>query len=149
MQTIVKTIATFFYIGYLPGPKGTFSALAALLVYCLIKGSILSYILITLILCLLGFLVSGRAEEIFGRKDAPQIVIDDACGMLVALFLVPQRLVYIISAVVLYRVLDIIKAPPIRRLEGLKGAPGVMLDDIVAGIYTNILLQIWGRFTLL
>jgi len=141
MQTIIKIFATFFYIGYLPVARGTLSALAALVLYYFVKDSLLCYTLTTLFLILAGFLVSGKAENIFNKKDASEITIDDASGMLVALFLIPQKPVYIITGFLLYRLFDITKIPPLKKIETLKGSAGVMCDDLVAGIYTNLILQ--------
>lgn len=141
MHNVIKILATFFGIGYLPFATGSLAAVAALAVYYFIKINPVIYTAVTLLLIFLGFWVSDRAERIFGKKDASQITIDDACGMLVALFLVPQKLAYIVAALFIYRLFDILKVPPIGRLEGLKGGAGVMLDDIVAGIYTNLILQ--------
>ena len=142
MQKIIKLFATFFYVGYVPIAQGTFASLAALLLYCLIGSVFPVYIFITLLLILLGFLVSGRAEELFKEKDASQITIDEASGMLVAFFLIPPTWPYIIGGFMLFRFLDVVKPQPIRKLESLKGSTGVMLDDIAAGVLTNIVLQI-------
>jgi phosphatidylglycerophosphatase A len=141
MQTIIKLIATFGYIGYLPGPKATIASCAALVLYWIVKGTMLGYGIVTACLLVLGFLVSGRAERLFGKKDAREITIDDACGMLLALFLVPPSLPFVVGAFVLYRAIDILKIPPLRRLENLPGAAGVMLDDVAAGILTNIVIH--------
>jgi len=129
-------------VGYAPVAQGTLAALAALVVYYLVRDNAWLFAGSTLFLVILGFLVSGRAERIFGKKDASQITIDDASGMLLALFLIPQRQAYIIAAFILYRMFDILKVQPAKRFEDLKGSPGIMLDDIVAGIYANLILQI-------
>jgi len=142
MQSIIKITATFFGVGYAPVAQGTLAALAALVVYYLVRDNAWLFAGSTLFLVILGFLVSGRAERIFGKKDASQITIDDASGMLLALFLIPQRQAYIIAAFILYRMFDILKVQPAKRFEDLKGSPGIMLDDIVAGIYANLILQI-------
>ena len=141
MQNAIKLIATFFYIGYSPVARGTMSALSVLVVYYFVKDNPAIYVCTALFMILLGFLVSGKAEKIFGKKDAPEITIDDACGMLVALFLIPQNINYITAAFFMYRAFDILKVPPTRKIENLKGSSGIMLDDIIAGIYTNIILQ--------
>lgn len=137
----IKIIATFFGVGYAPVAQGTLAALAVLPVYYLVRGNSWLFAGSTIFLIILGFSVSGRAERIFGKKDASQVTIDDASGMLLALFLIPQRPAYIIAAFILFRMFDILKVPPAKRLEGLKGSPGIMLDDIVAGIYANLILQ--------
>jgi phosphatidylglycerophosphatase A len=139
---IIVTISTFFYVGYLPFIPGTFGSLAGLLLVYLIKGNIIFYVLVTLALLNLGFLVTTEAEEILGRKDARPIVIDEVCGMLIAFLFVPCDIQLVIIGFFIFRLLDTVKPPPSDRLERLKGAIGVMSDDIVAGIYTNIILQV-------
>ena len=76
------------------------------------------------------------------------IVIDEACGMLLALVFVPMNLFSVILGFFIFRILDILKPPPAKRMEKLTGSLGVMFDDIVAAIYTNLILQIIFRFFL-
>ncbi len=141
-NAIIKILATFFGVGYFPLMRGTLSALAVFPAYYFIKDNAVVYTVTILLLCITGFFISDKAERIFKRKDASEITIDDACGALIALFLIPQRPLCIITAFILYRVFDIIKVPPARQLEALKGGYGIMLDDIVVGAYANIAVQI-------
>lgn len=142
---IIKTTSTFFYIGYLPFIPGTFGSLAGLFLFYLFKDNILIYLLFTLLLIILGYLVTGNAEEVFHKKDAPCIVIDEVCGMLlslISLLFIPYDLKLVVIAFVIFRLLDAFKPYPAGPLQGLRGSAGVMSDDIVAGVYTNIVLQI-------
>lgn len=139
-KRIIKLIATCIYLGYSPVVPGTMVSLAGALVYLLVSGSIIAYTILLLLIMLLGFLVCGKAEEIFAKKDSRKIVIDDLCGMLITYFLIPYTTVNLIAGFFLFRIIDISKPYPIRRLERLSGSRGVMLDDILAGIYANILL---------
>lgn len=91
---------------------------------------------------ILGFLVAGRAEEIFNKKDARYIVIDEIVGMLLSLIFIPYDIKLVIIAFIIFRILDALKPYPAGSLENLKGSLGVMSDDIIAGLYTNIILQI-------
>lgn len=86
------------------------------------------------------------AERVFG-KDNRKIVIDEGCGMLVSFLFLPKRFFLYILAFVIFRALDIIKPPPARDCEKLDGGLGITLDDVVAGIYTNLIMQIliWLR----
>ena len=70
------------------------------------------------------------------------IVIDEACGMMLSLFLVPYNLWIMILGFALFRVFDILKPPPAKAIEKFSGAFGIMFDDIIAAIYTNFILQI-------
>ena len=96
----------------------------------------------------MGVIFSGEAEKIYKRKDAQMIVIDEACGMLLALFFVPVSMFSIILGFFIFRIFDILKPPPAKRMEKLTGSLGIMFDDIVAEIYTNLILQIIFRFLL-
>lgn len=145
MEKLIKTIATVLGIGYIPIAQGTFASLAALGIYIIIHNNITLYVLVTSIFIIAGFPVSGRAEAMFNKKDSRKIVIDDFSGMLLALLFIPFRTPYIIIVFVLYRFFDIVKLYPINRLERLPAGWGIMLDDIAAGLYANIILQIIAR----
>lgn len=146
-KIIIKTVSTFFYIGYLPVIPGTFGSIAGILLFYLIKDSLPVYTLFTLLLIIMGFLVTGEAEKILNKKDAKYIVIDEVCGMLLSLIFIPYDIKLVIIAFILFRILDSLKPYPAGRFQNLRGSPGVMLDDIVAGLYTNIILQVVARLT--
>lgn len=76
------------------------------------------------------------------KKDASCIVIDEVCGMLLSLIFLPYNIKIVVLAFILFRILDALKPFPLDRLQRLKGGPGIMADDLVAGLYTNIILQI-------
>ncbi len=135
------SIATLFGVGFTPLCPGTASCLVAVLVF-LILGNSIYFFLFTLLSLILSFPASARAEEIFGVKDCKRIVIDDFSGMLITLLFIPKRVEFIISAFFLFRMLDMLKIPPADRMERLKGARGVVGDDLVAGIYANLILQV-------
>ena len=145
MERLIKLISSLFYLGYSPVIPGTIGSLGGVALWLLVRNNQIAYIVLILAVIILGFLTCGRAERIFHQKDSARIVIDEAAGMLIALFLVPQKLFWLVVGFFLYRALDILKPFPIRRLEALSGAPGVMLDDLAAGLYTNFLLQLATR----
>jgi phosphatidylglycerophosphatase A len=89
----------------------------------------------------LGFIASGRVEKIMGEKDPGEIIIDEFSGMLISLYRIPPSMGYVVTGFLLFRFFDIVKPKPIRNLEKLKGGIGIMSDDIIAGVYTNIILQ--------
>jgi len=144
---LTKLIGTFFYVGYFPLIPGTAGSLAGVLIYFLLKDNILTYILTLSVLLILGFLVCGRVEGLMRKKDPPNVVIDEVCGMLLSLLFLPYNIKLVILAFFIFRILDTLKPYPIGRLEKLKGSLGVMGDDIAAGIYTNIILQVVVIFT--
>lgn len=91
--------------------------------------------------------VSGRAEVLLGHRDAGAIVIDEICGLLVALAWLPIGFFSVCLGFLLFRLFDVVKPPPIGRLEsGLAGGWAVVLDDVLAGVYTNISLRILLSF---
>jgi len=145
IDNLCKLVASVFYIGYFPIAPGSVGSFAALFLYYFIKEDPLLMGIAIISSLILGFLTAGRANDIFGEKDASEIVIDEFTGMLVSLFLLPATMGYIVSAFLLFRFFDIIKPKPISSLEELEGGFGIMADDLMAGVYTNIILQIVYR----
>jgi phosphatidylglycerophosphatase A len=143
MKWFCKLLATGFYTGYIPGAPGTAGTLIGVILYLGIhKLSWPCYLLIFIVLFLLGVYLSDRATNYFFKeKDSKRIVIDEIVGFLVAMFLVPFETRFIIAAFLVFRVFDILKPFPLRRLETLPGGWGVMGDDLLAGVYTNLLIQ--------
>ncbi len=139
---LVKTLSTFFFIGYLPLIPGTFGSIAGLLLFWLSGANPAFHLVILSALLFIGLAVAKDAEVIFGRKDSSRIVIDEVCGMLIALLFLPADIRVVITAFLLFRILDAFKAWPASKAEELPQGIGVMADDIVAGIYTNIILQV-------
>ena len=141
MARLIKLITSCFYLGFIPAAPGTFGSLFGLGIYFLIYGNNLFYLIVTLLFALLGFLTCPTAVKIFGQKDPGRVVIDEAAGLLVAFFLIPPQLFYLITGFLLYRFFDIVKPYPLRKLERINSPAAIMLDDLGAGIYTNLLLQ--------
>lgn len=149
MRKRVDLITSFFYLGHSPFMPGTIGSLGGLIVFFFVRINDILYAFSILFLFTLGVLFAGEAEKVYRRKDPAMIVIDEACGMLLALFFVPFNLYSVILGFFLFRIFDILKPFPAKRLERLTGSLGIMFDDIVAALYTNIILQIifrvWGH----
>lgn len=142
LRIISRFLATGAYSGFSPIAPGTVGSFLALILYWFIptiRVSIFSAIVLGLFF--LGVWASSRTEEEFG-EDASVIVIDEMVGMWIALFLIKKSLSLIIIGFLLYRLFDVIKPFPIRRSQRLPKGWGVMVDDLVAGIYTNLVLQV-------
>lgn len=105
------------------------------------------HIYLTAAILILGFLVAGRAERLFNRKDSRHIVIDEVGGMLLSLLFIPYDIRLVVLAFILFRILDSLKPYPTNCLQKLKGSLGIMSDDIIAGLYANIVLQAVWRLT--
>jgi phosphatidylglycerophosphatase A len=148
MAKLAKIVSSFFYVGHSPLTPGTFGSLAGLGIYFLVKNNLILYGFCIAFLFSLGIVFTTEAERIYKRKDARMIVIDEVSGMLLALFLVPYSLQISIIGFLLFRFFDIIKPFPARRIEKISGAFGIMFDDIIAALYTNIILQILIRVLL-
>ena len=146
-RAVVLFIAQGAYSGRSPFAPGTTGTVVGVLIYLWARGlSPISYGILCLLLCGIGTWAAGEAERILGSKDSPSIVIDEIAGYLVALFLVPSGWGFVAAGFFIFRVFDIVKPWPLYDLQDLHGGLGVMLDDIGAGIYTNIVLQIAAFF---
>ncbi len=142
-RELILFIAQGAYAGKFPVAPGTAGTLVGVLIqYGIRNTSHLFNISIILLLCIVGTWTAGRAEIILGRKDSPSIVIDEIAGFLIAMFMVPLGWGYVAAGFVLFRLFDITKPWPLRSLQALHGGVGIMIDDIGAGIYTNIVLQL-------
>ena len=140
-----RLISTGFGIGYFGKGAGSISAAAVCIFwYSLQAGAMLPSafsIWITLLITTLGIWTAGKMEPEWG-KDHNRVVIDEISGMCITLLFVPVSLKYIITGFILFRFFDIVKPLFIRRLESLPGGWGVMADDVLAGVYSNIILQL-------
>ncbi len=147
-ERFLKNIATLGPVGYLPLAPGTWGSVCGLIFVELFDLASPIYFLIIAIGICAGVIASGVAENVIGEKDSGHIIIDEFVGFLVAAYTVPHTHILLIAAFLLFRVFDILKPFPINRLEKrLSGGLGIMADDILAGIFANILLQvlIWTR----
>lgn len=141
---LIRIIASVFGIGYIGRGSGTLAAVLMLLVWHVLtigSGPLALQTIILVLLCVIGIYVSNAVEPTWG-KDNGKVVIDEVAGMGIALFALPTSWSYVLAALVLFRIFDIFKPLGISRLEQLPKGWGVMGDDILAGIYANVLLQL-------
>lgn len=142
MIKVHQIMTSFFGIGFIPKGGGTVAAIATcLLWYVAIEqpDSILA-IFSTLLITVYGVWGANEVEEIWG-KDSSKVVVDEVAGMMIALLLIPITFINITIALVLFRFFDIVKPLMVRRLENLPKGWGVMGDDVLAGFYSNLVLQ--------
>jgi phosphatidylglycerophosphatase A len=143
MMRSYKLLATAFGVGYMG--KGAGSVAAA--IYCVFYYFFISElpvyvaVVLTLVVIAIGVWCSNELEVEWG-KDNGKIVIDEVAGMQISLLFIPVSLFTIVSAFLLFRFFDIAKPLLIKRMEKLPKGWGVMFDDILAGIYSNIVLQL-------
>jgi phosphatidylglycerophosphatase A len=147
-------IATGLGSGYFPLAPGTAgSALGLVLVIAFRQTSLrppwlaICLAAFTGLLFLVGVWSAGKAEKVFGRVDPGQVVIDEVAGQIIT-FVATPRVAWkgLILGFILFRALDIIKPFPARRAERFSGGWGIMVDDLVAGLYSLIVLVVLGRF---
>ncbi|PIE65618.1 MAG: phosphatidylglycerophosphatase A [Desulfobacterales bacterium] len=146
MKSIIMAIATGGGVGMLPRAPGTWGSLAALLPWLLIKDLPLpSYLGALVFTFVIGFFAAGSAEKILDRPDAGPIVIDEILGMFITLTLAPNHPAAWALGFVLFRIFDIKKPFPVSWFDQhIHGGLGIMMDDVIAGIYALINLQlIW------
>jgi phosphatidylglycerophosphatase A len=145
---IPRIIATIGFIGYSPVAPGTMGSLAAALVFLLFPPYLSPWRFVTGSLILFAIAVwssqqtaaLGKAQS--GKVDPQEVVIDEAMGLAVALAFVPLNLKTIGLGFLLFRIFDVAKPFPARRAEKLPGGWGIVMDDVVAGIYANVVLKI-------
>jgi len=147
LKALIRILSTFFYVGYLPLIPGTFGSLAGIFLFYFVKDNPISCLLLTSIIVITGFLVCGRAESAMQKDDPRCVVIDEVSGMLISLLFIPYNIKLVIIAFLLFRILDTFKPYPAGRLEKFKGSVGIMGDDLVAGLYANIILQVVVNFS--
>jgi phosphatidylglycerophosphatase A len=142
-RKLVLALATGGYVGYMPIAPGTFGSVVGLFVYWLIAFLPLPAVF----LLMAGFAavsvwIAHQAAAILGTEDPKQVVVDEIIGMMAALFALPFHPVVWIAGFLLFRGFDIIKPFPISYLEKrCPGGLGIVIDDVVAGIFANILLR--------
>ena len=144
-EKIITLFSTGFYTGYFPIAPATFSTLTlGVAVYLLISHlNIYIYGALTLILFFLSIFLSDKSEKIFQKKDCSHIVIDELVGFLITMFLIPFGWMNLLLGFFLFRFFDIVKPPPANFFNNRKkGGLDVVLDDVIAGIYSNLLLQV-------
>ncbi len=142
---IKEFIFTAFYSGYSPVAPGTAGTLVAMALYILenlifskTDPVVLNYFNLIFIIFIIypSIKLGDAAEKFFGTKDPQQVVLDEVLGYWIGILFIPFCFSYAILAFVLFRGFDIIKPFPAGSLESLKGGMGIMIDDIIAGIYT-------------
>jgi phosphatidylglycerophosphatase A len=144
LSNLIIAMASAGYAGFFPWAPGTVGTLVGVLIYLLF--SLLPppiYLLTTVAFFFLACWVAGKAEEILGKRDSPKIVIDEVAGYLIAMTWLPLSPACLASGFLFFRVLDIIKPPPLGWVHAkMMGGMAVVLDDAVAGAYTNLLLRL-------
>src|ERR1700712_3520243 len=134
-----KLVATSLGIGYIGKGAGTVAAVACALCWYLAWAGnyqVITSLIITVIILIMGIWAGNKVEPLWG-KDHQRVVIDEVAGMCISLLFLPVSIKYVLSALFLFRFFDILKPLFIKKMEKLPGGWGVMMDDVLAGIYAN------------
>jgi len=132
---MIKRLATIFNIGYLPVMPGSYASVLGIIIFFFLKDDLRILAIVTVGIAIIGLLVCGRAEEILKEKDSPKIVIDELIGMLSCCCLI--KFSYLNAGLIFcfFRLIDVIKPFPIRKVEKIRGSLGIVLDDLLAAFY--------------
>jgi phosphatidylglycerophosphatase A len=133
---VALALSSWFGAGLLPKAPGTFGTLGALpLAVVMDRVGVFYSAPFLLILIFTALRTAGLSEKLLGRDDPPEVVIDEVAGFLLTVFLLPSSWLILFFGFVLFRFFDIVKPFPIRKIEKIKGGVGVVLDDLLAGLY--------------
>jgi phosphatidylglycerophosphatase A len=148
-------VATFFGIGRMrPGP-GTWASAATVLLWYALAHALPSgarpgiAVGLVIFVILLGIPAATQTARASGSKDPQFVVVDEVAGQLIALISAPLDWKSFLAGFILFRAFDIIKPPPVRQLERLPEGTGIVMDDVAAGIYAFVVMQLLLHFHLL
>lgn len=145
MKLLSKIISSFFGVGYFPVAPGTLTSLLIILAYkfYLFRLGWSLHLLILFLLFFVGVYTSTKIEKESRKKDPRKIVIDEACGQLLVLFRMSDAWLPLIIGFILFRIFDIAKPYPIKKVEALPSGWGIMMDDMVAAIYAGVIVNLY------
>ena len=145
MDRLFMGLATGFGVGYLPKAPGTWGSLLALPLHFFLRQLAPAHYALALVsIFFIAVITAGQAEKIMDRKDPGVVVIDEVIGMLITLIAAPDNPLIWLLGFALFRLFDIFKPWPIRLIDRrVNGGTGIVLDDVLAGIYSLIILQIF------
>jgi phosphatidylglycerophosphatase A len=143
LAPLATAVATGLGSGYSPLAPGTAGSLLGLVLFWPLHGlTTAGQIAVAAVLFGVGVGAAGSVARRAGTEDPGIVVVDEIVGMWVSLLFVPLGTGTVLAAFVLFRVMDVVKPYPARQLERLPGGWGVMADDLMAGIYANLLLRV-------
>jgi phosphatidylglycerophosphatase A len=143
LDKLALILASWCGVAMMPMVPGTFGTLAAIpfaIAIAYLDPVAGAYVLFFFIL--LAIWASERSARALGKEDPAEVVIDEVAGLLITLFLLPTTGFNLCSGFILFRLFDILKPYPIRRLERVEGGAGIVLDDLLAGLYANVSLRL-------
>jgi phosphatidylglycerophosphatase A len=140
-----RLVSTCLGLGYIRKGGGTVAAAACCIAWYFAWAGGNWYfwepVVVTVAFLVIGIWSAGKVEAGWG-EDSYRVVIDEVAGMCITLLFVPVKWPYVVIGLVLFRFFDIVKPLYIRKMELLDGGWGVMMDDVLAGVYANLILQV-------
>ena len=140
-MTVWRLAATFFHLGKLPVDPGSFGSLGALFLWLLLPVSFPIQLSVLVFLFILGVYSSDKMAKYMDDHDPSEVVIDEAVGMGISLFMLPHSFGLYLLAFILFRIFDIFKPSFIYQIQDLPGGWGIMVDDVLAGLFTLALVN--------
>ncbi len=143
LDKLALILSSCFGVGLIPVAQGTFGTLAGIpLAIALAQAGPMAGAYVLFFFILLAVWASERSARALEKEDPAEVVIDEVAGLLLTLFLLPATGFNLCLGFILFRLFDILKPYPIRRLERLGGGGGIVLDDLLAGIYANLCIRL-------
>jgi len=143
MNKVAEIISTVFYIGRLPFAPGTWCSFVALLAWFFLRFYIEGVFILyaSLVLFFIGVAVSTIHAEALKDEDPAEIVIDEWVGQWIALWMVPHSFIWGFVSFSFFRIFDIFKLGPVQSMDDIKSGTGIMMDDVIAGIFALLVTQ--------
>ena len=145
LDRIAVLIATVFGVGYAPLAPGTVASVVTVIFLGLVPFSRAGLVVFLLLVVIVGTWAAHRAERVIGGKDPGAIVIDEVAGMTLSVVAFPLTTEVLAAGLALFRVFDVLKPPPARESQRIRGGVGVMIDDLIAGLYALVIIAVMRR----
>jgi phosphatidylglycerophosphatase A len=143
IHKIILFFSSFFYVGYIKYAPGTFASLITFFLWkLLVPYNYIIHIYILVSIYILSVALSFYAENIYNKHDDKRIVIDEVAGVCFSFSFLPKNVVLLILGFILFRIIDITKPCFISRVQNFGGGFGITMDDVISGVFVNIVLQV-------
>jgi phosphatidylglycerophosphatase A len=142
LKKLAYILGTGLGSGYVPWVPGTAGSFCALLIFYLLPLADSYWLIVIAILFAAGIWSSARIEQDRGVQDPPQVVIDEWVGQWLALLFLPRSGLILLLGFLIFRIMDILKPFPARESQAIKGGWGIMIDDVIAAVYTNLTIRL-------